>query len=384
MRSSGGDVESPGKMKHRGSMNIQERIRQTKQGSMTYSPVFYRFRENKEALLQLLEEHPEISVYDELECQLKELVKGLHPDRRLSEPEISSAIAEHLGETSLEAYGVWVYYPWSEKLVHLLDEQEFVALRTSRNLHKITVKERELLQQKRIGVIGLSVGQTIALTLAMERIGGELRLAELHTVELTNLNRLRTGLYNLGVPKVIVAAREIAELDPYIKIKCFEDGATEENLDRFFMEGGKLDVLVEECDGVDVKILSRQKARALQIPVVMDTNDRGMLDIERFDLVPDYPLLHGLIPEIKDIKALKHLSNEEKIPILGPMAGMKDMSPRMKYSLGEIGKSISTWPQLASSVMLGGALVADTCRRILLDQLSASGRYYVDFDQLIQ
>ncbi len=56
----------------------------------------------------------------------------------------------------------------------------------------------------------------------------------------------------------------------------------------------------------------------------------------------------------------------------------------MKYSLGEIGKSITTWPQLASSVMLGGALVTDTCRRILLDQLRSSGRYYVDFDQLIQ
>jgi hypothetical protein len=30
-------------------------------------------------------------------------------------------------------YGVWAYYAWSNRLVHLLDEAEFVELRTNRN-----------------------------------------------------------------------------------------------------------------------------------------------------------------------------------------------------------------------------------------------------------
>lgn len=367
-------------------MIIQELVKQTRHEQLTHSPVFYHpgIREEKEALLQLLRGNPQMKVYDELYSQLRELIRSLHPSRTLTPAASAAAITQHLNGTPEEDYGVWVYYPWAEKVVHLLGKEEFIQLRTSRNLHKITAEERDVLQQKKIGVIGLSVGQAIALTLAMERICGELRLADFDTVELSNMNRLRTSVFNLGMPKVIIAAREIAELDPYLQVKCFTDGATEGNLDGFLTDGGKLDVLVEECDGIDVKILSRKKAKALQIPVVMDTNDRGMLDIERYDLDPGYPLLHGLIPDIADLKSLQHLTNEEKIPILGPMAGMAHMSPRMKYSLGEIGKTITTWPQLASSVMLGGAMVADTCRRILLGQLQSSGRYYVDFDQLIQ
>lgn len=367
-------------------MTLKESIQKTQSAPLTFEPVFfYPDREEDQAALQrLLQAHPYIRVYDELDGQLRELIKIQHPTRRLSEPETAAAVEAHLNGVPQERTGVWVYYPWAAKLVHLLGKEDFIALRTSRNMHKITAEERALLQQKKIGVIGLSVGQTIALTLAMERVCGELRLADFDAVELSNMNRLRTTVDNLGMPKVIVAAREIAEMDPFLTVKVYTDGATESNLDDFLTAGGKLDVLVEECDGIDVKILSRQKARRHRIPVVMDTNDRGMLDIERFDLDPDYPLLHGLIPPIEDLGMLKHLSNEEKIPILGPMAGMAHMSPRMKYSLGEIGKSITTWPQLASSVMLGGALVTDTCRRILLDQLRSSGRYYVDFDQLIQ
>ncbi|WP_423737306.1 ThiF family adenylyltransferase [Chitinophaga caseinilytica] len=367
-------------------MTLKERIQETQSAPITYTPVFFYpdRAADQAALQQLLEAQPYIRVYDELAGQLRELVKVQHPTRRLSEAETVAAVEAHLNGVPQDQYGVWVFYPWTAKLVHLLGKEEFIALRTSRNMHKITAAERDALQEKKIGVIGLSVGQTIALTLAMERVCGELRLADFDDVELTNMNRLRTTVDNLGMPKVIVAAREIVEMDPYIQVKVYLDGATEANLDDFLTGGGKLDILVEECDGVDVKILSRQKARKHRIPVVMDTNDRGMLDIERFDLDPEYPLLHGLIPPIEDLGMLKHLSNEEKIPILGPMAGMADMSPRMKYSLGEIGKTITTWPQLASSVMLGGALVTDTCRRILLDQLKSSGRYYVDFDQLIQ
>ncbi|QEH39636.1 ThiF family adenylyltransferase [Chitinophaga sp. XS-30] len=366
-------------------MMIQERVQKTRQEPLTYSPVFFRASGSgeKAALLQLLQENPQIKVYDELYGQLKELIRSQHPARMLSVAESEAAITAHLAGNSLEDYGVWVYYPWSEKIVHLLDEEEFVAMRTSRNIYKIRTEERDLLIRKKIGVIGLSVGQTIALTLAMERIGGELRLADFDDLELSNMNRIRTSVHNLGTPKVISAAREIAELDPFIKVKCYTDGATEDNIMDFLTGGGQLDLLVEECDSLNVKILSRIKAKALRMPVVMEMNDRGMLDIERYDLEPDYPMMHGLIPDM-DMETLSNLTTEQKVPILGPMVGGEAMSERMKYSLTQIGKTITAWPQLASSVMLGGGMVADTCRRILLDELKVSGRFYVDFEQLIK
>jgi hypothetical protein len=49
----------------------------------------------------------------------------------------------------------------------------------------------------------------------------------------------------------------------------------------------------------------------------------------------------------------------------------------------EVEQTINTWPQLASSVALGGAVGADVCRRILLDQFHDSGRYYIDLDEIV-
>ena len=65
------------------------------------------------------------------------------------------------------------------------------------------------------------------------------------------------------------------------------------------------------------------------------------------------------------------------------MIGWESISDKMKASMLEVQQSLSTWPQLASSVMLGGGAAADVCRRILLDQYTGSGRYYVDLESII-
>jgi len=347
------------------------------------TPVFYRIynKEDKEAFLALLS-LPGLIVTDYILGQLKELIKHQTPNRKFTNEELEINAFKHLGDVNMDEYGVWVHYPWSNRLVHILDEKEFIDLRTSRNQHKITTAERDLLSKKKIGVIGLSVGQSVSVTLAMERICGELRLADFDILELTNLNRIRSGIYNLGIKKVVTVAREIAEIDPFLKVICFGDGLTEENMDAFFLEGGKLDVLIDECDGLDIKILCRYKAKALKIPVVMDTSDRGMIDIERFDLEPDRPILHGLIDHL-DTTKLTGLSNEEKVPFILPMTGEESLSSRLKASMLEVEESISTWPQLASAVTLGGGLTTDVSRRILLNQFHDSGRYYVDLESII-
>lgn len=333
----------------------------------------------------LINEQADLLVLDEIHGQLRELIKIRNPQKVLTDDEYVQQIETLLNGESSHHYGNWVYYPWNKKLVHLLNKDEFVELRTSRNLYKITPEERTTLLHKKIAIIGLSVGQMIALTLAMERTCDEIRLADFDLIELSNMNRIRTSVTNLGVSKAIVAAREIAELDPYINVKLFLDGITDDNIDDFLLKDGKIDLLIEECDGLDVKILSRIKAREYGIPVVMETNDRGMIDIERFDLEPNRALLHGLIPEnMVNLAALRNLSNQEKVPLLGAMVGIEHISERMRMSLGEMGKTISTWPQLASSVVLGGAMVTDISRRILLNQSTLSGRYYVDFNELIK
>lgn len=355
------------------------------------NPVFFRLNNDadKARFDALLRDNTRLRISDTIAGQLRELIRILNPGKQLGTDQYSQFIEEHLQGTALSDYGVWVHYPWNDWLVHILDEDEFIALRTNRNAYKIDFEEVKLLQKKKIGIIGLSVGQSIALTMAMERICGEIRLADFDDVELSNMNRIRAGIQDLGINKVVLAARQIAELDPFIKVVGYTEGIHEKNMDSFFSEGGALDVLVEECDGIDMKILSRMKARALRIPVVMDTNDKGMLDIERFDTEPERLLLHGAVEDLESMpedelaRRLKNLSLSEKIGYLSKIIGMENVSEAMMKSLAEMNKTIVGWPQLASAVMLGGAMVTDVCRKILLGKPMRSGKYFVDFDELI-
>jgi len=362
---------------------LSELIKASGQMQLVYKPIFFRITDPSEklALDQLIENQVSF-FHDEIYGQLQELVKMKNPAVRIKTKEYPEMIQKHLGGRDIHSYGVWVYYPWSRRLVHMLDEEEFIKVRSNRNQYKITLKEQEKLSTKRIGIIGLSVGQSIALTLAMERGFGELRLTDFDTLELSNLNRIRSGVHNLGIPKVVITAREIAEMDPFLKVICFFNGLNEENMDSFFIDNGKLDLLVDECDGLDIKILARFKARELRIPVIMDTSDRGMLDVERFDLELNRPLLHGTIENV-DPQNIKNLSTEDKIPVMLQMLGVENISLRAKASMIEVEQTINTWPQLASSVALGGAVGADVSRRILLDQYHDSGRYYIDLEELI-
>ncbi|MGY0041370.1 hypothetical protein [Pedobacter sp. NJ-S-72] len=122
----------------------------------------------------------------------------------------------------------------------------------------------------------------------------------------------------------------------------------------------------------------------------MDTNDKGMLDVERFDLEPERPIFHGKVAELEALSAdkltetLNNLTIPEKIGYLGKIIGFGNLSEAMMKSVGEMNKTIVGWPQLASAVTLGGAMITDISRRILLKQFNSSGRYFVDFDNLFK
>jgi len=317
---------------------------------------------------------PGLIVHDSIDSQLKELAKLRNPSKPLTESAINEFVNEMLGGVSMEEYGVWVYYPWRHTLTHLLDEEEFIEVRTVRNKVKITQKEQEELRNKTVGIIGLSVGQSVAVTIAMERIAGTIRIADFDYLELSNLNRIRTSVLNLGLPKCMLLAREISEIDPFINVEVFPAGITIANVQDFVCGGSKLDLMIEECDSVDVKVFSRNIARQNMVPVIMDTSDLLLLDVERFDEQHERPILHGLIQE-----NLNDLNDFEKNKMVMKLIELDKVSDRGKESLFEIGKSITNWPQLATDVIAGGAHAAMIAREILLGKPVASGRTRLDF-----
>lgn len=340
--------------------------------------------EQQEALAKLRADEKTLFVHDTLRNQLEELLVSRRPSEKnkLTPHDRALLAKEFLGDRALEEYGTWVYYAWSRRLVHVMPEIEFRELRSNRNLFLITAEEQNILGAARIGIVGLSAGRAILNTLAREGIGREFRLADFDRLELSNMNRLEAGIHEIGELKVVLAARQLLEMNPYLQVEIFPEGLREGNLQAFFASEQRLDLVVEECDDLQMKVLAREFARRLKIPVLMSTSDRGLLDIERFDREPDRPILHGLLLQA-DANLLGSLSAKDKIPYVFDILDPDRMSERMLASLVEVEETISTWPQLSSAVTLGAALVTDAARRILLRQSVASGRFYVDLAELI-
>jgi hypothetical protein len=315
-------------------------------------------------------------VHDEIQTQLEELVETRAPASRLSRSEVAARVGALTGVHGSD-YGTWVFYPWSGRLVHVLPQSDFEELRTSRNRNKITREEQNRLARLRIGVVGLSVGQSTAVTLALEGVGGVFRLADFDVLSLSNMNRLRAGVHEIGVNKAVLAARAIFEINPYARVEVFDRGIMDDTIGAFLSDEEPLDLLIEECDDMKIKFRMRLEARKRGIPVLMETSDRGMLDVERFDREPQRPLFHGLVGDI-DLGRLAGMTTYERVPIGLAIVGAHTMSARLAASLVDVDTTLKTWPQLASSVALGGAINTDVARRIGLGQFNRSGRFFVD------
>ncbi|QBI22073.1 Rv1355c family protein [Egibacter rhizosphaerae] len=313
--------------------------------------------------LAALRADPGVTVTDRLDRQREELRK-LRP---ACPPEL------------LEEPPRWVYYPWRRTAVRLLGPQGFRRLRLDRNRNKITLEEQEQLQTRSIGVVGLSVGHAIAHTLALEGLCGHLALADFDHLELSNLNRIPATVLDLDIHKAVIAARRVAELDPYLDVSVWTEGIGTGNLDAF-CEG--LDILVEECDSLDVKLMVREAARRHRLPVLMETSDRGLLDVERFDLDPTRQVFHGLLDGVS-AEQLRGLSTRAKAPYALRLLEADGLSARMAASMAEIDETVTTWPQLGGDVTLGAATIAAAVRRTVREPGLASGRQRIDLDEAL-
>lgn len=314
---------------------------------------------------------------DFLNSMLNELALNKFPDIPKESLKLTETIEILVNQKESRQTGVFIYYPWKDTLVRVLDREDFIYLRTARNRNKIRFDEQEILSKKCVGIIGLSVGYSVLMAMALERVCSNFKIADFDEIELSNLNRIYQPLTNIGLNKAIAAKRAVLELDPYLSIEIFEDGINENNIEDFIIGKTKLDLLVDECDSGFVKFLSRYWARQNSIPVLMETSDRGVLDVERFDLDKEYPLLHGRFSEFPlDWTELRKLDKE----LLFASIDFDLVSERGLESMSIIGKEIRTWPQLGSDVLSGGATVAIVARKIFLGHKVESSRNYLDIE----
>jgi molybdopterin/thiamine biosynthesis adenylyltransferase len=335
------------------------------------------YESNSKQLLDLLSSD-DIQKIDLLDVMLDELTLNKYPTikDRLAD-DFSRKRNDLIKEKPSRINGVWILYPWRKSIVRVLDEEDFVFLRTIRNRDKITEHEQERLLNKTIGIVGLSVGYSVLMSIALERVAGTIRIADFDTLDLSNLNRIFHSIFDLESNKAIIAKRKILELDPYLKIEIYSDGITSDNINHFFNnDQGKLDLVVDECDNGLIKLMIREQARINEIPVVMETSDRSVLDIERYDLDAKYPFLHGMLDDVD-----KNISTSRDI--LMRCIDFSKISERGRLSMSKVGSELRSWPQLGSDVVIGGGSACAAVRKILLGQSLNSQRIYFDIESQI-
>lgn len=278
---------------------------------------------------------------------------------------------------------VYVYYPWLNKAVETLPETEYFELRTARNKNIISADDQGKYRSGHIGIAGLSVGSSALHAVVMTGGPRSIKIADFDVVETTNLNRIRAGLPNIGESKTDVAARLAWELDPFAEIELYREGITEANIDAF-VTSSRLDVVIDAMEAIDQKVALRFAAKREKIPVIMatDNGDGIVLDVERFDLEPERPIFHGLIP-FSDPHELKNLSPREWLHIASLIVDPEHLSDSMRESIIAVGNTLPSVPQLGSSAMLAGSTVAYAVRRILTEKSMPSGRYAYTFEELL-
>ncbi|MDB5265606.1 MAG: UBA/THIF-type binding fold protein [Parcubacteria group bacterium] len=272
-------------------------------------------------------------------------------------------------------------FPWQKTLVRILDADAYRELRTNRNRELLTQEEQDRFGDACIAFAGLNVGNPGAVCIALEGGSRSMRLADLDPLSLSNLNRFRAGLPDLGINKATLTAQQILEVDPYYKLDLYEQGISPANLETF-LDGASL--LVEEMDALPLKISIREVAKAKGIPVIMVTgNAEGiLLDIERFDETPDLPILNGLM-DARVMEAVAHptgpLAPHDKVALARDFMGVPYLDERLLLSFSAFGTSLVGIPQLAESSFMRGAALCYAAKAIVLGRPLPSGRYAFSF-----
>ncbi len=111
------------------------------------------------------------------------------------------------------------------------------------------------LKQGTVGIAGCGgLGSAVAIALARSGVG-RLILADFDRVEPSNLNRQQYFVDQIGLPKVVALHDNLLRINPYVRVTCYDERLTADNIPRIFAAA---EVLVEALDAADQKAMLAQ------------------------------------------------------------------------------------------------------------------------------
>ena len=230
---------------------------------------------------------------------------------------------------------------------------------------------REIFDRAVIAVAGCSVGNSAIHAAASDMRPAGLKIADSKEYHITNANRVRLTYQDFGRVKSIVTAEQIHAVDPFMPVEVFEEGIHSGNIDEFLTG---VSVVIEEMDDLKMKVLIRERARKMRIPVLMvtDLGSAIQLDVRRFDVSPDLPLAACADSDKALYEALERSerdpSRKNFFDFVYAIVGRNDGSiPEYRSIINrEEPQIFGGVPQLGSTGAVAGGVVAEAAARLLL------------------
>jgi len=176
-------------------------------------------------------------------------------------------------------------------------------------------KGQERLRRSKVAVVGLGgLGTVSALYLALAGMG-HLRLVDQDTVELNNLHRqVLYSLDNMRYPKVEVAAKRIAQVNPEVEVEPIPENVRESNVDSIVCD---MDCVVDGLDNMQTRYLLNRACVRNRIPYVFGAaiGVEGNLSVFSF---PETPCLECVLPNLDD----RYLPTCDVRGVLGATTGI--------------------------------------------------------------
>lgn len=296
----------------------------------------------------------------DISAQLLAELDTISEDRKefsnLKESAFNLSEYQHNGET-------WVYYPWLHSLVKVIPKKLYYQVLFSRNYPLISAETFSKIRNKTIGIVGLSVGRSVLASMLQLGMGSNFKLADPDLLELSNCNRISSSILDLGKNKSHLAYCKALEINPFLNIEVFDTGVHRKNFEHFFLGNKKLDIVVDECDNLLLKLFLRLGARSLDIPLLMVTDNGFNVDVElqrpgAGDPKKQLPKLDfDQVCYAYKATEQPYLTVEDEHALIKEIIGESNISEEIAtmFSLREAGK-ITSFPQLGPTAAAAGAL----------------------------
>jgi len=306
-----------------------------------------------------------------------------------------TSMEENRGNT----FGVFVYYPRDEELVHFAPRRLHKLALLACNSSLLMDVERKLdydqirniFDQVVPAIAGLSVGSNIGWSIIENIRPNAIKVSDPALFKLTNANRIvglgyrdlvmagnkadssAVYLYGLREKREVFTANILAQ-DPFMNIFSYK-GIDGGNVGRFLAGGAaepKATIVIDVCDSLDVKMQLAQEARKQGIRLLRfsDAGSTVRVDIRPFDTNPTAPLAYGISDE--DLNDLFIKAGTSETGFYDFAAGLigKDFLTRGDefgdLITGKISKHYSSVPQIGSTALMTGGIAGEIVARMAL------------------